>query len=805
MMNRPMMHLPHLTLIVAVFGVFVGARSLPHANATDVSSLESAWAFQLPDGNPAWLKVATEKDQAKSPAVELLWSVGSARPASEVQVQGNQIRFKRRIRWKPGGEATTKLIDDPMVATLIDKNTLELEWTQSTVREGQTSQRTPSDNEQETIRMRGVRIPDPPSPPDLADVEFGDPIELFNGRNLDGWKLSRDNKINGWSVVDGELVNSTPKTDFGAYGAYGNLVTTREFEDFELSLEYNVSAGGNSGVYLRGMYEAQVVDRDSKMQGIAGPGAIFGRLAPRENAAHPGDQWNHYRLTLVDRHITVELNGKKVIDNELLVGCTGGGIESNDTKPGPIFLQGDHTAVRYRNIVLRPVVKSTSRQATPTVAVRSATKTAEQNARPNVLIIYGDDQGSVDMGCFGVEDLQTPHMDRLAREGVRLTQMYAAAPVCSASRVGLLTGRYPARAGQPGNGDLRTEETTIAETFRDAGYATGHVGKWHLGREAKSNPAGQGFQRWFGHLEGCIDNYSHFFYWSGPNRHDLWDNGREIHRGGEYFPRLMVDRCKTFIDEQSDQPWLLYWAFNAPHYPYQGSAKWLEIYKDLPSPRREYCAFTSTMDEYIGEVLDHLDRSGLAENTIVIYQPDHGHSTETRAFGGGGNAGPYRGAKFSLFEGGIRVPSVVRYPGHIPAGQTRDQFVTACDWFPTLCELCEVTPPSVRLDGRSIGDVLRSNADAPRQTFYWQMGRGSGARRSGAQWAMRDGDWKLIGNPRDTTLPQTQQVAGGKLKESLFLVNLQSDPGEQTNVVDRYPDIVKRLQAMKDDVLADFD
>ena len=326
--------------------------------------------------------------------------------------------------------------------------------------------------------------------------------------------------------------------------------------------------------------------------------------------------------------------------------------------------------------------------------------------RPNVLIIYGDDQGSVDMSCFGVKDLETPNMDRLAAQGLKLTQMYSAAPVCSASRVGLLTGRFPARAGQPGNGDLATEEVTIAESFRAAGYSTGHVGKWHLGRTATINPAGQGFDRWFGHLEGCIDNFSHFFYWSGPNRHDLWDNGTEVHRPGEYFPQLMVDRCKRFIDRQNEKPWLLYWAFNAPHYPYQGTPEWLEHYKDLPTPRREYCAFVSTMDQYIGDVLDYLDEKGLAEDTIVIYQPDHGHSTETRAFGGGGDAGPYRGAKFSLFEGGIRVPSVVRFPGRIPAGQSRDQFMTSCDWFPTVATWCEVPLPENKLDGRAMVDVL---------------------------------------------------------------------------------------------------
>jgi arylsulfatase A-like enzyme len=429
---------------------------------------------------------------------------------------------------------------------------------------------------------------------------------------------------------------------------------------------------------------------------------------------------------------------------------------------------------------------------------------ANRDRRPNVLIIYGDDQGSIDMGCFGVDDLKTPSMDRLADQGLKLTRMYAPAPVCSASRIGLLTGRYPARVGQAGNGPLPTEETTIAEVFQKAGYATGHVGKWHLGKTPKTVPAGQGFDRWFGHLEGCIDNFSHFFYWSGPNRHDLWDNGKEVQRPGEYFPELMVDRCKQFIDRQNDrqgeQPWMLYWAFNAPHYPYQGSPKWLEHYQHLPTPRREYCAFLSTMDEYIGKVLDHLESRGLAENTIVVYQPDHGHSTETRAFGGGGNAGPYRGAKFSLFEGGIRVPAVVRYPGVLPAGETRDQFLTGCDWLPTLCEWCDVELPDVKLDGISVAEILAENRGSQRDTFYWQMGNGRSP-----QWAVRKGNWKLIGNPRDTTLPQTEQINGGRLEESMFLVDLETDPGEQANLANSHPEKLAELKRLREQLVEGFE
>ncbi len=310
--------------------------------------------------------------------------------------------------------------------------------------------------------------------------------------------------------------------------------------------------------------------------------------------------------------------------------------------------------------------------------------------RPNLLLILVDDLGTLDLNCYGSADLATPNLDALADRGVRFTQFYAAAPVCSASRVGFLTGRFPVRAGQPGNGPLESEEVTIAELFRDAGYDTGHVGKWHLGKAAGQTPLGQGFRSSFGHMEGCIDNYAHFFYWSGPNRHDLWRNDQEVWEDGQFFPDLMVRECKAFLDQPRDNPFLLYWAFNAPHYPYQGTDRWRKHYRDVASPRDKYAAFVSTMDESIGKVLQHLKDKQLDQNTLVVFQSDHGHSTETRAYGGGGNSGPYRGAKFSLFEGGIRVPAMIVWPGQIPAAAERDQLATGCDWLPTLAAYANV-------------------------------------------------------------------------------------------------------------------
>ena len=394
--------------------------------------------------------------------------------------------------------------------------------------------------------------------------------------------------------------------------------------------------------------------------------------------------------------------------------------------------------------------------------------------KPNVIIIFTDDQGTIDMNCYGAKDLVTPHMDRLAQRGVRFTQFYSAAPVCSPSRVGLLTGRTPQHGGLSGNVGLEAEgmpssQVTIAEEFKRAGYNTAHIGKWHLGHHPETIPNGQGFDYSFGHLVGCIDNYSHFFYWSGPNKHDLWRNGKEIFCNGKFFPELMVNEASDFIEQNKNDPFLIYFAMNTPHYPYQGSPEWLEHYQDLPYPRNLYAAFLSTMDEYIGQLLKKVDDAGLTENTIIVFQSDHGASQEVRAHSGGGNAGPHRGAKFSLYEGGIRVPAMISWPGKIPENVVRNQVATGCDWYPTLMELCEIPPSDHPLDGRSLLPIIRSEkAPTAHQRFHW---------KSGQAIAVREGRWKLI-------------MTGKRVE----LYDLPNDLGEAQNLAEKFPEIVKRLQ-----------
>ena len=409
--------------------------------------------------------------------------------------------------------------------------------------------------------------------------------------------------------------------------------------------------------------------------------------------------------------------------------------------------------------------------------------------KPNVILIFTDDQGTIDANCYGAKDLYTSNLDRLAKEGTRFTQFYVGAPVCSPSRAALMTGRYPQGAGvpgnvssQPGHSGMPTEQITIAEMMKKAGYATGHVGKWHLGYTPETMPNGQGYDSSFGHMGGCIDNYSHFFYWSGPNRHDLWRNGREVWRDGEFFGDLMVNECKKFINKNKEQPFFLYWAINMPHYPLQGTEKWRKKYRHLDTPRRMYAAFISTMDEMVGTVIDHLEESGLRENTIIIYLSDHGHSVEQRTFSGGGSSGDFRGHKFTLWEGGIRVPCIVSWPGRIPQNAVRNQMAISIDWMPTIAQYCGIKAPEHKIDGKSIVSIIESaDAPTPHKVLHWQTSRSK-------HWAVREGNWKLVHNGPAT------DYKGRKLpRAENFLSNIAQDATETNNIAGSNPDIVKRL------------
>ena len=406
--------------------------------------------------------------------------------------------------------------------------------------------------------------------------------------------------------------------------------------------------------------------------------------------------------------------------------------------------------------------------------------------QPNVIFILTDDQGSIDVNCYGAKDLYTPNIDQLAKEGVRFDQFYVAAPLCSPSRAAILTGKTPQAAGLPNNASsqkgghgMPAEQVTIAEVFQQAGYRTGHIGKWHLGYTPSTMPLGQGFDYSYGHMGGCIDNYSHFFYWNGPNRHDLYENGEEIWADGEYFPDLMTEKAVHFIEANQQNSFFLYYAINLPHYPLQPTAKWRKHYLDLLQPRKDYAAFISTIDERIGILISTLDRLQLRDNTLIVFLSDHGHSVEERAFKGGGNAGPYRGAKGSLFEGGIRVPAIISLPGMIPEDEVRSQLVSSMDLFPTLLDYCNIDSPPT--EGVNIRSVIESkDAPNPERVLYWKRG---------VSWAVRKDQWKLMGYPNDPVQPSS--LKGDQ--DLLFLVNLKTDISEHTNLAARYPEKVEEL------------
>ena len=322
-----------IACVLMPFGAIHAEKSIPE-------DLIGDWTLYLSTKEPAWLKV---EEINGDPVVHMRVHVQSAGPHKITGFEKGRLTFDMKIKREGVG--------GPVVKT----NTVSVG-----MKNGRLNGLIAGDWEEKEYRrisFTGKKFPPMPPKPDLSKVRFGHPRALFNGMDLSGWELDNPAKKNGWSAEEGMLVNESPKTDFSSTGSLGNLQTVENFEDFWLHIEFLIEANRNSGVYLRGMYEAQVVDRDSRMQGLQGVGAIFSRIAPSVNAGKEPGEWQTYDLTLVDRHVTVVLNGVKVIDNQPVEGPTGGAINTDPTKAGPIHLQGDHTSVKYRNIYLAPVIE----------------------------------------------------------------------------------------------------------------------------------------------------------------------------------------------------------------------------------------------------------------------------------------------------------------------------------------------------------------------------------------------------------------------------------------------------------------
>lgn len=419
-----------------------------------------------------------------------------------------------------------------------------------------------------------------------------------------------------------------------------------------------------------------------------------------------------------------------------------------------------------------------------------------QAKRPNFLIIVTDDQGIGDVGCYGHPEVRTPNLDQLAASGVRFTQWYANAPVCSASRAAILTGKYPDRTGVQGAlpseptwdvPGLRQGETTLPGVLRNLGYHTGAIGKWHLGSAPQSRPRAQGFDEFFGWYSGWLDAYSHRYYQLGspPGKifHDLWRNETEVFEEPAYMTEVLGREASAYLSRQrKEQPFLLYLAFGAPHYSMMAPRQYLDRFPTtLQRDRRTHLAMVAAVDDVVGGLLDQLRQAGMDRDTVIFFQSDNGASREERAssdgkpYTGGSNR-PYRGYKLGLFDGGMRVPCILKAPGFIEAGTVWDRPMASMDLMPTILSMAGAAGSlPAGLDGQNILPVLRGEKP-PHEYLYWSFNN---------ERAIRSGDWKLILNPPN--------FPGEEVDAGAWLSNLESDPAERTNLAGREPTRVASL------------
>lgn len=415
--------------------------------------------------------------------------------------------------------------------------------------------------------------------------------------------------------------------------------------------------------------------------------------------------------------------------------------------------------------------------------------------RPNVIIIMTDDQGYGDLGCMGAEDFVTPNIDALAEGGIRFSSMYSGSPVCSPSRACLLTGRYPGNAGvrailaghRRASG-LTAEVPTIASALKKLGYTTGISGKWHLGLKDECRPNANGFDEFSGFLAGCVDYYSHIFYWGMADgntnpTHDLWENGDEVYDNGNYMTERITEKSVDFIRRHKDEPFMLYVGYNAPHYPMHAPEKYMKRFSHLPWDRQVMAAMISAVDDGVGEIRNELIRQGIADNTIIYFQSDNGPSRESRNWLDGrpdlyygGTSGIFKGHKFSLFEGGIRIPAILYWPEKI-SGRVVDTPHIAADIFPTILEACGGNAKEYELDGISLMPLVEGEGEALHDCIFWEME---------GQTAVRKGRYKLVINGRLEEFAEVQ--------DEYFLSDLENDPSESINLASELPELCEELK-----------
>jgi arylsulfatase A-like enzyme len=366
-----------------------------------------------------------------------------------------------------------------------------------------------------------------------------------------------------------------------------------------------------------------------------------------------------------------------------------------------------------------------------------------------------------------------------------------------------MTGRYPIRAGVPSNGHpLQPSEQTIASLLKPAGYSTGIFGKWHLGDTDDTVPNAHGFDRFVGFHAGCIDYYSHRYYWGEPrtvNYHDLWRNRMEIFEDGQYSTEIFAREAAQFIRENRNNPFFLYVPFNGVHYPMHAPKKYVDRFPDLEPERRMYAAMLSAVDDGVGLVRRTLQETGLADNTLIFFAADNGATREPRAGlnqqpAKAGDNRPFRGNKFSAFDGGMHVPMIMNWPGVIPKGVVRTQVGNHVDLLPTICAAAGAPLPSDRtLDGFDALPMATSGAQSRHDAIFWS---------SDGQLAVRRGDWKLVKNGKtyDGAIKDAHPLKGD---DALFLSNLAQDPGESRNLRHQHPEILDELQTLAEKWLAE--
>ena len=434
-----------------------------------------------------------------------------------------------------------------------------------------------------------------------------------------------------------------------------------------------------------------------------------------------------------------------------------------------------------------------------TLALAGFNGPVSAQVKPNIVYILADDLGYGDLGCYGQKDILTPNIDRLAAEGMRFTQHYAGSTVCAPSRCALMTGLHTGHCHIRGNArvNLRPEDVTVAEVLKGAGYATGLCGKWGLGVEGQEGvPNRQGFDYFYGYLDqGHAHNYYPTFLVRNEERVPLpnivpepKDSGAGVATGKvAYSHDLIAQEGLDFVRRSAQQPFFLYWALTLPHANNEAGEAGMEVPdhegykdKDWPENKKNMAAMVSRMDRDVGRLLDLLKELGIDENTLVIFTSDNGPHQE------GGNDpdwfdsnGPLRGIKRDLYEGGIRVPHIARWPGHIAPGSTSDHVAAFWDFFPTASAAAGVAPPE-GLDGISYLPALTGGTDQGNHDYlYWEF------TEQGGKQAIRQSDWKAI------RLNVAENPNG-----PLELYNLSNDPAEEKNVAAELPDVVAHLSVL---------